>query len=67
LGVTDGNFIPARKADSGGKMSHQTASKGWQKMFTMFLPLQSQSAPCFCQFPFNESASANYKTIIEME
>jgi len=35
-------------------------------MFTMLLPLQPQSAPCFCQFPFNGSASANYKTSTAM-
>jgi len=31
LGVTDGDFTPARKADMGGKMSSQAASKGWPK------------------------------------
>jgi hypothetical protein len=67
LGVTDGNFTPARKADWGGKMSSQATSNGVAKMFTMLLPLQPQSAPCFCRFPFNGAASANYKTITEME
>jgi hypothetical protein len=36
-------------------------------MFTMLLPLQPQSAPCFCRFPFNGSASANYRTSTAME
>ena len=30
-------------------------------MFTILLPLQSQSAPCFCRVPSTESASANYR------
>jgi hypothetical protein len=36
-------------------------------MFTMLFPLQPQNAPCSSQFPFNGSASANYKTSIAME
>jgi hypothetical protein len=36
-------------------------------MFTMLLPLQPQSAPCFCRVPSTESASANYRETIKME
>jgi hypothetical protein len=67
LGVTDGNFTPARKAGSGGKMGSQATSNGGAIMFTMPLLLQLQSAPCFCQVPFTESASAKYKTSTAME
>jgi hypothetical protein len=34
---------------------------------TMLLPLQPQNAPCFCRVPFKGAASANFKTITEME
>ena len=36
-------------------------------MFTMLLPLQPPSAPCFCRVPSTESASANYRETIKME
>jgi hypothetical protein len=52
LGVTTGNFTPARKADSGGKMSSQAGSKGRPNVrhvvavaaakHAMFLPISIQ-------------------------
>ena len=66
-GVTGGDFAQAREAGSDGKTRMQATRHAGAKMFTMLLPLQPQSAPCFSRFSFTESASANYTETNKME
>jgi hypothetical protein len=56
-------FYAGSQRRFGRQNDSQAASNGRPKMFTMSSPLQPRSAPYFCRFPFNGSASANYSEI----